>query len=507
MKGFNELSLERLATELEKGSVHPRDIIGECRKRIGKLEPVINALNRETLGHASEGADSWSYDPDRPFRGIPYVQKDNICTPGVVTDCSSRILEGFVPPYAATADARITEAGLRLVGKANMDEFAMGSSTEYSAWGPTLNPFDISRVPGGSSGGSAAAVAAGFAPVALGSDTGGSVRQPAAFCGLVGVRPTYGRVSRWGLVAFASSLDQIGPITTTVRDAAHVLRLIEGPDSFDSTLVDARKDDYLKTIEDGIADLRVGVLDVSFADWVDKRVRTIMEQNVAWFKGHAKSVQEVRVGTFDLLLAAYYTIAPSEASSNLARFDGIRYGPSVDIAEKGKAVDENTAGSILDYYRKNRSQGFGPEVTRRILIGTFALSSGYYDAYYLRAQKVRTRLRAELGRIWKEVDVIVSPTAPTPPFKLGSALDDPMDMYRADMFVLLQPMAGCPAISINGGWTELDDDGVTPLPKCREKDCFGKKVGQLPIGLQITAPPFGESVMFRTARAFEREHT
>jgi len=504
--GFNELSLEKLADDLVKGSLHPRDILQNSKKRLDKVEPGINALNRETFERAGQHIESWTHDPEKPFSGIPYVQKDNICTTGVETDCSSRILQGFVPPYAATVDARTLEAGFNLIGKANMDEFAMGSSTEYSAWGPTLNPFDTTRVPGGSSGGSAASVAAGFAPFAFGSDTGGSVRQPAAFCGCVGLRPTYGRVSRWGLVAFASSLDQIGPITTTVRDSAHILSIIEGPDKYDSTMVQRPKENYFETIEDGIGDLRVGILGPSLADWVDPRVKTVFEENIRWFEGHAKSVTEVSIGCFDLLLAAYYTIAPSEASSNLARFDGIRYGPSVDLASKGHDVDDNTAGDLLDFYRKNRGQGFGQEVTRRILIGTFALSSGYYDAYYLRAQKVRTRLRAEMDEIWKDVDIIVSPTAPTPPFKQGSALDEPMDMYKADMFVLMQPMAGCPAISINGGWTDLDDDGNTKLSRSRAKNCFGKPVKRLPIGLQLTARPFAESILFRTGRAFEREH-
>jgi len=506
MDVFNELSIEKLASELEKGRIHPREILRECSKRVSKVEPKLHALNRETLDRAQHAIENWTYDSARPFAGIPYIQKDNICTLGVATDCSSRILQGFVPPYAATVDARVVEQGFALIGKSNMDEFGMGSSTEYSAWGASLNPFDLSRVPGGSSGGSAAGVAAGYAPIAFGTDTGGSVRQPASFCGLVGLRPTYGRVSRWGLIAFASSLDTIGPITTTVRDAAHALSFVEGQDGRDSTVVNLPREDYFASIEKGIGDLRVGVLDVGMADWVDKRVRTVFNANVEWFKGHAKSVREVRIGCFDLLLAAYYTLAPSEASSNLARYDGLRYGPSVNIAEKGKSVDEATAGGLLDYYRKNRGQGFGPEVTRRILIGTFALSSGYYDAYYLRAQKVRTKLRAELDELWKNVDVIISPTAPAPPFKLGSALDDPMDMYRADLFVLMQPMSGCPAISVNGGWTDLDDDGFSKLAACREKSCFGKIVSRLPIGLQITAPPFREADLLRAARAFEREH-
>ncbi len=503
----NNTSLEEYADKMSAGKLHPREIIEECSKRIEKFEPSLNALNRETIDTALNALDDWSLNPEKPFAGIPYIQKDNICTPGVATDCSSRILEGFVPPYAATADTRTTDSGLKLIGKANMDEFAMGSSTEYSVRGPTLNPFDLSRVPGGSSGGSAAAVSAGYAPLAFGSDTGGSVRQPGAFCGLVGLRPTYGRVSRWGLVAFASSLDQIGPITTTVRDSAIALSMIEGPDAWDSTLVNAPRDDYLSKIENGIEDLRVGVLDVSFADWVDPRVKSVFDENVDWYKSRAKSVEEVSIGSFELLLAAYYIIAPSEASSNLARYDGVRYGPSVGISGDGRDTEENQATGLLDYYRKNRGSGFGDEVTRRVMIGTFALSSGYYDAYYLRAQKVRTRVRAELDELWKEVDVIISPTAPTPPFKLGACMDDPMDMYRADLLVLLQPIAGCPAISINGGWTDKDDDGKYSLKRRKAKNYLGKATTRLPIGLQITAPPFREATLFRAARAFEREHS
>ena len=501
---YNKDTIEKLRVSLEKGTVSPRELLDKCRKRIEEIEPSIKALNRTTFGEDSEHEDE-GWNPEKPYSGIPYVQKDNICTQGIETDCSSKILKGFKPPYAATADARIRDAGFKLVGKSNLDEFGMGSSTEYSAWGPTLNPFDISRVSGGSSGGSAAAVASGYAPLAFGSDTGGSVRQPAAFCGVVGVRPTYGRVSRWGLVAFASSLDTIGPIATTVRDAAIALSIIEGPDGKDSTLVHGRKQDYLENIEDGISGLRVGILDTGLADWVDPRVKSVFEENVEWFKGHAKSVKNVHLETFDLLLSAYYIIAPSEASSNLARFDGVRFGPSVAIAEHSKTKNPDAASGLLDYYRKNRSGGFGPEVTRRILIGTFALSSGYYDAYYLRAQKVRMKLRAEFDELWKDVDVIISPTTPTPAFKLGAKVGDPMEMYKSDVFVLPQSMAGCPAMSINGGFTSLADDG-TEISESGEKDCLGKKATKLPIGLQITASPFGEATMFRLARAFEREY-
>jgi len=507
MKGFNELSIEKLAYRFGKGELHLRELIRDCKQRIEKLEPSINALNRETFERASKGIESWNHDPGGPYVGLPYVQKDNICTADVPTDCSSKILQGFIPPYNATVDSRLLNSGFRLIGKANMDEFGMGSSTEYSAWGPTLNPFDISRVPGGSSGGSAAAVAAGFAPIAFGTDTGGSVRQPAAFCGNVGLRPTYGKVSRWGLIAFASSLDQIGPITTTVRDSAIALKIIEGVDHRDSTLLNFDKEDYLKTIEDGIGDLRVGVLDVGLADWVDPRVRSVHSKNIEWFKANAKEVTEVSINSFDMILAAYYTLAPSEASSNLARYDGIRYGKTVDLAETAGDVDDNTAGNLQDFYRKNRSQGFGPEVTRRILLGTFTLSAGYYEDFYVRAQKVRSKVKAELDAIFEGVDIIISPTTPTPPFRLGSALDDPMEMYKSDIFVLFQPLAGLPAITINGGWTDLDDDGVSKLLDSKRKDCYGNPVNHLPVGLQITTPAMMDSVLFRAARTFERDHS
>jgi aspartyl-tRNA(Asn)/glutamyl-tRNA(Gln) amidotransferase subunit A len=506
MTSYNENSIEKLRDLLEGKKIHPREILENCRKKIESTESCMSALNRTTYEAAFEKLDAWCYESTNQFCGIPYIQKDNICTSGIETDCSSRILKGFKPPYAATADARLREAGFRLMGKSNMDEFGMGSSTEYSAWGATSNPYDTSRVPGGSSGGSAAGVAAGYAVFALGSDTGGSVRQPAAFCGLVGLRPTYGRVSRWGLIAFASSLDQIGPITTTVRDSAHVLSIIQGQDEYDSTLVHREREDYFETIEDGVEGLRVGILDQGLKDWVDPRVRKVFDANVEWFKSRAKMVKEIHLDTFDLLLSAYYIIAPSEASSNLARFDGVRFGPSVGIASHGKPPDEQTASGLLDYYRKNRGHGFGPEVTRRILLGTFALSSGYYDAYYVRAQKVRAKVKAEFDELWREYDVIISPTAPTPPFKLGAKVDDPMDMYKEDVFVLPQPMAGCPAISINGGWTTLSDDNLTPLSETREKDCTNHQVTKLPIGLQITAKPFGEATLLRAARAFEREH-
>lgn len=498
------ISIERIADDLKSGRISPGDLVNHAVKQVNACEKDLHALNRNTLDQAGTRAKGWKYSEDSPYSGIPYIQKDNLCTKGVVTDCSSRILRGFVPPYSSKVDERLSQAGFVLAGKSNMDEFSMGSSTEYSAWGPTKNPHDLSRVPGGSSGGSAAAVAAGYVPLAFGSDTGGSIRQPAAFCGLVGLRPTYGRVSRWGLISYASSLDQVGPITRTVRDSAIALSIIQGKDKYDSTVVPINGENYLDRIENGISDLRIGILDVSYADWVDSRIKEVFEKNVEWFRKNARGVEMVSIKSFDLILASYYILAPSEASSNLARYDGIRFGPSVDIANKDEFGDEDTADGLLDFYRKNRGRGFGEEVTRRILIGTFALSSGYYDEYYGRAHKVRTKVRMEIDALLDKVDLIISPTTPTPPFRLGECLGEPMDMYRADMLTLFQPIAGCPAITLNGGWVEKDETGA-PLKKSRQKNYQDKPVTRLPVGLQITAAPFREETLFRAARAFERD--
>jgi aspartyl-tRNA(Asn)/glutamyl-tRNA(Gln) amidotransferase subunit A len=353
-----------------------------------------------------------------------------------------------------------------------MDEFAMGSSTEYSGYGPTRNPYDLSRVPGGSSGGSAAAVASGQAIFATGSDTGGSVRMPAAFCNLVGLRPTYGRVSRYGLVAFASSLDTIGPICRDVEDCGLVFSIIAGHDERDSTSVPSPLEDPLRRLDEGIADLKVGVLEDDLGDAVDPEIRGKMEEWVDFFRKKSGGIKPVKLETMKYIISSYYIIAPSEASSNLSRYDGIRYGPTVE------------SDDLARMFKANRARGFGPEVKRRIMIGTFALSSGYYDAYYLRAQKVRTRIRAEMDEAFKQVDIIISPSTPDLPFPIGSKVDDPLAMYASDVFQLPQPLAGTPALSVSGGFS---------------------KEG-LPIGLQIWGRAFDEATILRAGRAFEREH-
>jgi aspartyl-tRNA(Asn)/glutamyl-tRNA(Gln) amidotransferase subunit A len=405
-----------------------------------------------------------------PLAGVPVAVKDILATRGLATTCASRILEGWRPPYDATAIARLRAAGAVIVGKTNMDEFAMGSSTENSAFFPTTNPWDTTRVPGGSSGGSAAAVAAGFVPVALGTDTGGSIRQPAALCGVVGVKPTYGRVSRYGVVAYASSLDQVGPMATTVADAALVLEAIWGHDPYDSTSIPTLPEPLPAALSDGVAGLRVGIItELAETDGVQPEVagalqaaRTILEEGGA-------EVEKVSVPSVEYGLSAYYIIAPAEASSNLARYDGVRYGlrrPGSDVA----AMNALT-----------REAGFGAEVKRRIMIGTYALSAGYYDAYYGQAQRVRTLIINDFARAYEHFDVLLSPTSPTTAWPLGAKVDDPLAMYLSDVCTIPTNLAGAPGISVPAG---LDGAG-------------------LPVGVQVLAPALREAVMFRAARALE----
>ncbi len=405
-----------------------------------------------------------------PLLGIPLAIKDVLCTDGVTTTCASRILEGFVPPFDATVVARLKDAGAVLVGKTNMDEFAMGSSNENSGYHPVRNPWDLSRVPGGSSGGSAAAVAADECLAALGSDTGGSVRQPAALCGCVGLKPTYGRVSRYGLVAFASSLDQVGPLTKSVRDAAVLLSATAGHDSRDATSLPEPVPNFAAELDGNVEGLRVGVAPEYFGEGIDAGVAAAVEDAIGALEANGAEIREITLPHTEYALPVYYVIAPSEASANLARYNGVKYGLS-----DPQAVDVDEMMATV------RAQGFGAEVKRRIMLGTFALSSGYYDAYYLRAQKVRTLIKQDFDAAFESVDVIAAPTSPTTAFDLGGRTADPLAMYRADVLTLPASLAGLPAISVPCGFV----DG-------------------LPVGLQLIAPPLHEARLLRVADAYER---
>jgi len=424
------------------------------------------ALNPD--GARAHAREIDAMDEPPPLAGIPVAIKDALSTRDLVTTAGSHILEGFRPVYTATCVARLERAGAVVVGKTNMDEFAMGSSTENSAYGPTRNPWDLDRVPGGSSGGSAACVAASQVPLSLGSDTGGSIRQPAALCGCVGVKPTYGAVSRYGLIAFASSLDQVGPFARTVRDAAIALGVIVGRDEMDATSLEWPEPISVPDRErlDG---LRVGVVSELMGEGIDAGVRDSVQRALAAVEDLGGSVQEISLPGTSHGLSTYYLIAPAECSANLARFDGIRYGVA--------AADADT---LLEHYERTRDEGFGPEVKRRIMLGTFALASGYYDAYYLRAQKVRTLIVRDFERAFADVDVVMSPTSPTTAFRLGERVDDPYSMYLSDVCTIPVSLAGLPALSIPCGLAE-----------------------GLPVGLQIAGPAFSENLLFGVAHALE----
>ena len=463
-----------IAAAVRSGERSAAEILDGYLAAIESGDGEIHAFNLVTTDAARSAAAevdrrvAAGEDPG-PLAGVPIAIKDNLCTRGIDTTCSSRILEGWRPPYDATVVQRLAASGAVSVGKTNMDEFAMGSSTENSAFGPTHNPHDLSRVPGGSSGGSAAAVAAGFAPLALGSDTGGSIRQPASLCGVVGVKPTYGLVSRYGLVAFASSLDQVGPFANDVADAAALLEVIGGHDPLDSTSIPDALPEISAHLDDGVAGLRVGVvtelLGGGIASDVAKRVRAAIDALTA----AGASVEEVSAPALTYGLSAYYLIAPAEASSNLSRFDGVRYGLRVD------------APTTNEMMVATRTAGFGAEVKRRIMLGTYALSAGYYDAYYGKAQKVRTLICDEFARAYEQVDVLLSPTSPTTAFALGEATDDPLVMYLNDVCTIPSNLAGHPAMSVPFG---TGDDG-------------------LPVGVQVMAPALGEVTMFRVAAVLE----
>jgi len=405
-----------------------------------------------------------------PVAGVPIAVKDVISIRDVTTTCGSKILESYNPPYDATAIERLERAGAVILGKTNCDEFAMGSSNENSAYGPVRNPVALDRVPGGSSGGSAAAVAAGLAVAALGTDTGGSIRQPGACCGIPGMMPTYGRVSRYGLIAFASSLDRIGPLTQNVTDAATVMSVVAGHDANDSTSAAVPVPDYVAELEKPVQGLRIGVPEDYFGEGLDEEVREKVLAGIALLEKQGCRRIPLQMPHTDYAIATYYIVATAEASSNLARYDGVRYGPRIPGASLG------------DMYRKTRERGFGPEVKRRIMLGTYVLSAGYYDAYYLRAQKVRSLIARDFADAFQKVDVIITPTAPTPAFRLGEKTADPLQMYLADIYTVTGSLAGLPGISVPCGRTNAG----------------------LPVGMQILAPHFGEGRVLQVARAFEK---
>ena len=474
MTDHADLTLTAAGAALRVGDLTAVDLLDAVRTRAAMTEAQLHAyltLDADGAAEAARAADeALAAGRDLgPLHGIPVALKDNMVTRGVETTCSSRILAGYVPPYDASVVARLRAGGAIVMGKTNLDEFAMGSSTENSAYGPTRNPWDPERVPGGSSGGSAAAVAAGSALAGLGSDTGGSIRQPASLCGVVGMKPTYGLVSRYGLVAFASSLDQIGPLTRTVEDSVAVFEVIAGHDPRDATSYRGEVPDVRSGLHDGVDGLRIGVVSELSGDGIEPGVAAAFRDTLERLAGAGAEISEVSLPASTYALSAYYLIAPAECSANLARFDGVRYG----LRHDGASVEEMMS--------ETRHDGFGPEVTRRILLGTYALSAGYYDAFYGQAQRVRTLVIDEFAAAYEKVDVLVTPTSPTTAFRVGERTDDPLAMYLSDVCTVPSNLSGDPGISVPVG---LDDDG-------------------LPIGFQVLAPALGEAVMFRTAAAVE----
>ncbi|KHD37279.1 glutamyl-tRNA amidotransferase [Clostridium acetobutylicum] len=473
-----DMTVEQLRNAILDKHLKSEDIVKAYFDNIKRNEPEINAyitLCEDYALKEAKAVDKKIANGDKVGRlaGIPIAIKDNICTDGIKTTCASKMLYDFVPPYDATVIKKLKAEDAIIIGKVNMDEFAMGSSTENSAFKITKNPRDITRVPGGSSGGSAAVVAAKMAPISLGSDTGGSIRQPAAFCGVVGLKPTYGLVSRFGLIAFASSLDQIGPLGKTVKDCAELLEVISGEDELDNTSSKKHeKENYLEGIDDGIKGMKIGMPKEFLNDGLDPEIRKCIDDTIEKLKGLGAEVCEMSLPITEEGLSAYYIISSAEASSNLARFDGIRYGYRPDDFE-----------DVYDLMETSRSEAFGDEVKRRIMLGTYALSSGYYDAYYKRALKLKKKIKNEFKEAFENYDLILSPVSPVLPFKIGEKKADPLQMYLADIYTVNINLAGIPAIS---------------LP------CSVSKEG-LPIGLQLLGPHFGEKKIFRAARALEKE--
>src|SRR4051794_35209730 len=475
-----------LLAQLNAGEIRSEELVRAYLDRSERLKRlnVFVHLDRENVLAQARSIDAARKSGQKlgPLAGVPVAIKDVLCVEGEPTTCGSRMLRNFKPPYDATVIARLRQAGAILFGKTNMDEFAMGSSTENSAYGPTLNPWDEERVPGGSSGGSAAAVAADLAPVSLGSDTGGSIRQPAAVCGIVGLKPTYGRVSRYGLIAFASSLDQIGPFAHDLADTALLLKVISGHDAHDSTSVDDAVPDYTATLDTPPESLGIGVVREFFGEGLDPEVEAAVNEAIAVYRKAGATIKDVSLPYSRYGIPAYYIVAPAECSSNLSRYDGTIYGHRAEDFSPRYPGEENLA-PLVRMMMASRAEGFGAEVKRRIMLGTFALSSGYADQYYNKALKVRRLIRNDFDAAFKEVDVLLGPTSPTPAFKLGERTANPLAMYLSDIYTITANLAGIPGLSMPCGLTRSN----------------------LPIGLQLLAPAFAEERLLRTARVFERE--
>jgi aspartyl-tRNA(Asn)/glutamyl-tRNA(Gln) amidotransferase subunit A len=471
---LHNLTIHEARKLLNSRQISSQELTQAVLNRIEQVEPRVKSYVTVTgdtaLQQAKEADDAIANGETTPLAGVPLQLKDNMCTLGVPTTCSSRMLESFVPPYNATVVERLHAGAAVVIGKGNMDEFAMGSSTENSAFFTTHNPWDLARVPGGSSGGPAAAVAAGECLYALGSDTGGSIRQPASLCGIVGMKPTYGLVSRYGLVAFASSLDQIGPLTKDVTDSALVLSSIAGHDPRDSTSIPQEAKDYTKALTGNIRGLRIGVPKEYYGEGIDPEVAQAMRIALEKLKELGASVEEASLPHTKYALAVYYILAPSEASANLARYDGVKYGYS-----------SQEEGSMWEAMEKTKQHGFGPEVKRRIMLGTYALSAGYYDAYYMKAQKVRTLISREFQEAFQKYDVLITPTSPSVAFKLGAKVEDPVQMYLNDICTIPASIAGIPAISLPAGL-----------------------VNGLPVGMQVMGKPLAEETILRVAYAYEQ---
>jgi aspartyl-tRNA(Asn)/glutamyl-tRNA(Gln) amidotransferase subunit A len=470
------MTVAQLGDVLDKREASSREVTEAFAEQARRLDERVEAFVTPTFETALEQADAadarLKNGETGSLLGVPIALKDNLCTKGLRTTCSSKILDNFRPPYDSTVVGRLRAAGTPFVGKMNMDEFAMGSSCEHSAWHPTRNPWDLERIPGGSSGGSAAAVAARMAAASLGSDTGGSIRQPAALCGVVGIKPTYGRVSRYGLIAFASSLDQIGPFTTDVRDGAILLNAICGHDPLDSTSAKLEVPDFTAALGRDVKGLKVGLPKEYFIDGMDPEVEAAVREAGRVLESLGAELVEISLPHSEYAVATYYLCATAEASSNLARYDGAQYGHRCE-----------NATDIIDMFTRSRTEGFGPEVKRRIMLGTYALSSGFYDAYYNKSLKVRTLMSEDFRKAFERVDVVISPTSPTSAFKLGDRIDDPLQMYLCDVFTIPANLVGLPGMSVPCGFS---------------------RDGGLPFGLQIVAPNFDEEKMLQVAYAFEQ---